>query len=96
MVTVSVIINKYGSSDDKDMLVKKLAIYEFGCRNILYLIFESLSIYCLNQKRVVQTICYSEIGKLNILLKKLKQRKKKRKKRKKCGSLPSFTSLSKS
>ena len=96
MVTVSVIVNKYGSSDDKDMLVKKLAIYEFGCRNILYLIFESLSIYCLNQKRVVQTICYSEIGKLNILLKKLKQRKKKRKKRKKCGSLPSFTCLSKS
>ena len=88
MVTVSVIVNKYGSSEDKDMLMKKLAIYEFGCRNILYLIFESLSIYYLNQKRVLQTICYSEIGKLKILLKKLKQRKKKRKKERIVGHCP--------
>ena len=27
------------TSDDKDMLMRKLAIYEFGCRNILYLMF---------------------------------------------------------
>ena len=27
--------------DDKDMLTSKLAIYEFGCKNILYLMFES-------------------------------------------------------
>ena len=64
-----------GTSDDKDMLMRKLAIYEFGCRNILYLMFESLSIYCLYQKRLVETMCYSEIVKPNILLRKLKQRK---------------------
>ena len=33
------------SSDDKDMPIRKLAIYEFGCRDILYLMFESLTIY---------------------------------------------------
>ena len=59
-------------SDDKDMLMRKLAIYEFEC--ILYLMFESLTIYCLYQKRLVETLCYSEIVKPNIL--KLKQRKK--------------------
>ena len=32
------------TSDDRDMLMRKLAIYEFGCRNIFYLKFESLSI----------------------------------------------------
>ena len=31
-------------SCDKDMLMRKLAIYEFGCRNIFFM-FESLSIY---------------------------------------------------
>ena len=85
MVTVSVIVNKYGSSDDKDMLVKKLATYEFGCRNILYLIFESLSIYCLNQKR-----------KAKHPIEKIKAEKEKAKKRKNCGSLSSFASLRKS
>ena len=39
---------------DKDMLMKKLAISEFGCGNILYLMPESLSIYCLYQKRLVE------------------------------------------
>ena len=34
-------------SDDKDMLMRKLVIYECGCREILYLMFESLSIFCL-------------------------------------------------
>ena len=62
--------------DDKDMLMRKLTIYEFGCRNILHLMFESLSIYCLYQKRLVETICYSKIVKPNNLLTKLKQRKK--------------------
>ena len=28
---------------DKDMLMGELHIYEFGCRNILYLILESFS-----------------------------------------------------
>ena len=35
-------------SDDKAMLMRKLAIYEFGCRNILLPISEKV-------------ICYSEI-----------------------------------
>ena len=52
---------------DKDMLMRKLVIYEFGCRNILYLMFESLSIYSLYQKRLVETVCYSEIVKPNIV-----------------------------
>ena len=41
------------TSDDKNILMRKLAIYEFGCRSILYLMFEleSLSIYCPYQKR---------------------------------------------
>ena len=30
--------------DDKDMLMRQLAIYEFGSRNILYLMFESMFI----------------------------------------------------
>ena len=68
------------TSDDKDMLMRKLAIYEFGRRNILYFMFESLFISCLYQERLIETICYSEIVKPNIL-KKLKQRKKKRKKK---------------
>ena len=42
--------------------------------------FESLSVYCLYQKGLVETICYSGIVKPNILVKKLKRRKKKRKK----------------
>ena len=44
------------TAGDKNMLMRKLAIYEFGCRNILYLMFESLSTYCLYQKRSVETI----------------------------------------
>ena len=58
--------------DDKYMLIRKLAIYEFECRNILYLMFELLSVFCLCQKRLVETICYSEIVKPNTLLRKLK------------------------
>ena len=61
-----------GTSDDKDVLTRKLAVYEFGCRNILYLMFESLSIYCLYQKRLVETMCYSEIVKPIILLRQSK------------------------
>ena len=60
------------TSDDKDMLMRKLATYEFGCKNTLYLMFESLSILSLYQKILVETICYSEIVKPNILLRKLK------------------------
>ena len=50
------------TSDDKNILMRKLAIYEFGCRRILYLMFEleSLSIYCPYQKRFAETICYFE------------------------------------
>ena len=32
------------TSADKDMLMRKLTIYEFGCRNILHLMFVLLSI----------------------------------------------------
>ena len=45
------------------MLMRKLAIHEFGCRNILYLMFESLSIFCLYQSIPAKTICYPEIVK---------------------------------
>ena len=51
------------------MLMRKWAIYEFGCRNILYLMFESLSIYCLYQKRLVEITIF-EIVKPYILLRK--------------------------
>ena len=67
------------TSDDKDMLMRKLAIYKFECRNISYIMFEQLSIYCLYQKRLVETLSTlsrvrcSEILKPNILLRKLKQ-----------------------
>ena len=43
--------------------------------------FESLSIYSLYDKRLVEMIYYSEILKPNIPLRKLQQRKKKRKKK---------------
>ena len=32
------------TSYDKNMVMRKLALYDSGCRNILYLMFESLSI----------------------------------------------------
>ena len=67
------------------MLMGKLAIYEFGRRNILYLMFDSLPFYYIYQNRLVETICYSEIVKPNILLRKLKQRKKKQKKERSVG-----------
>ena len=51
------------------MLMRKWAIYEFGCRNILYLMFESLSIYCLYQKKLVEITIF-EIVKPYILLRK--------------------------
>ena len=38
------------TSHDKDMLMRKLAIYKFGCRNILYLMFESLYILSISEK----------------------------------------------
>ena len=66
---------------DKDMLMGELHIYEFGCRNILYLILESFSICCPCQKRLVRMVYYSKILKPNILLRKLKQRKKERKRK---------------
>ena len=44
--------------DDKDMLMRKLAIYLFGCRSSLYLMFKSLSIFCLYQKRLVETMLF--------------------------------------
>ena len=60
------------TSDVEDMLMRKLAIYEFGFRNILQLMLESLSIF-----RLYQTIFYYEIVKTtNTLLRKLKQIKK--------------------
>ena len=72
------------TSDHGDMLMGKLAIYEFGCRNILYLMFESLPFYYI-QNRLAEMICYSEIVKPNILLRKSKQRKKKQKKERSVG-----------
>ena len=67
------------TSDDKGMLMRKLAFYELGCRNILYLIFESLSIYCLYQKRLVETICCSEIEKAEHSIEKCKAEKENQK-----------------
>ena len=78
MIAVYVNMNKYGYVSDKDMLMTKLSMS----------IFESLSICCLYQKRLVETICYSEMVKPNILLRKLKQRKKKRKKERSVGVRP--------
>ena len=71
------------TSDNKGMLMRKVAIFEFLDveKHFIFLTFESLSIYCQYQKRLAETICYSEILKPNILLRKLKQRKKKRKKK---------------
>ena len=71
------------TSDNKGMLMRKVAIFEFLDveKHFTFLTFESLSIYCQYQKRLAETICYSEILKPNILLRKLKQRKKKRKKK---------------
>ena len=66
------------------MLMRKLGIYEFGGRNVLYLMFKTFSSYCPYQKRLAETICYSEIVKPNILSRKLKLRKKKRKKKEVC------------
>ena len=58
---------------------RKLAFYEFGCINILYLMFESFSIYYLHQKRVAEAICYSKakhpIEKIKVERKKQKERK---------------------
>ena len=55
-------------SDVKDMPMKKLAVYEFRYRNTsMYLIFGSWSIYCLYQKRLVETTCFSEIVKPNFI-----------------------------
>ena len=56
MIVACVDINNMDTSDDKDMLMRQLAIFEFGCRNILYLLFESLYIYCLYQKRLTEKI----------------------------------------
>ena len=44
-------------SDDKDMLMRKLTTYEFGCRNNLYLMFELLSLFsnslCSNENNLI-------------------------------------------
>ena len=64
--------------------MRKLGIYEFGGRNVLYLMFKTFSSYCPYQKKLAETICYSEIVKPNILSRKLKLRKKKRKKKEVC------------
>ena len=56
--------------NDKGMLLRKLAVYEFACRYTLYLMFESLSICCLQQKRLVGMICYFKIVKPNILMRR--------------------------
>ena len=53
--------------DDKGMLMRKLAIYEF----------ESLSIYCLQQKRLVEMMCYFKIVKPNILMRRGTKNEKK-------------------
>ena len=67
------------------MLIRKLAIYEFWCRNILYLMLESLSIYCPNQKRFVETMLFWN-STAELPIEKIKARKeKKNEKRKKCG-----------
>ena len=83
MVAVYVNINKYGTLNDKDILMRKLAIYEFGCRNVSHVTFESLSIYYLYQKKLVElveTMYYSEMVKQNILIEKIKAEKEKTKK----------------
>ena len=73
------------TSDVKDILIRKLAIYDFWCRNILYLMLESLSIYCPNQKRFVETMLFWN-SKAKLPIDKIKARKEKKKeKRKKCG-----------
>ena len=51
------LINMY-TSDEKDMLMQELAICEFGCRNILYLMFESFSIYFVYQKSLIETVLF--------------------------------------
>ena len=63
------------------MLIRKLAIHEFGCRHILYLMFESLSIFCLYQNILAETICYSEIVKK---IEKIEAEKEKNERRKEC------------
>ena len=68
------------------MLYRKLAIYEFGCRNILYLMLtHCLSIAYIRKDYIVETIYYFEIVKPNILLRKLMQRKKKTKRGRNVG-----------
>ena len=36
--------------DDKDMLIIKLAIYEFGCRNISYSMFVIVYLFSISEK----------------------------------------------
>ena len=63
------------------MLIRKLAIYEFWCRNILYLMLESLSIHCPNQKRFVETMLFWN-SKAKLPIEKIKARKGKKRKKK--------------
>ena len=73
------------TSDVKDMLIRKLAIYEFWCRNILYLMLESLSIHCPIQKRFVETMLFWN-SKAKLRIEKIKARKgKKTKKERSAG-----------
>ena len=63
-------------SNDTNILMRKLAIYELRCRNVLHLMFKSLYFYCLYQKSLEKTIFYFAILKLvkpNITPRKLKQ-----------------------
>lgn len=57
--------------DDRNVLMKKLAISRLGCRNMLNLVFESC-FYCMYQKRLEEIIFYFKIVKPNIALRKLK------------------------
>ena len=57
--------------DDRNVLMKKLAISRLGCRNMLNLVSESC-FYCMYQKRLEKIIFYFEIVKPNIALRKLK------------------------
>lgn len=51
---------------------------------MLYLMFQSICVYILYWKSLVETILYSEIVELDITLRKLMERKK-NEKREKCG-----------
>ena len=62
MVVVYVSNNEYGTTNDENMLMRKLGISDFVCRNMSHLSFRLLCIYCLCSKSLVDTIFFfSEI-----------------------------------